>query len=118
MLSQKDTAAISRYLASKKGALESKPYSDTLIVYSLQDTPFAYLETGKQLLTLSLRADPELAKVLRQKYEEVSPGHKLNPKIWNTIVVSGQLSLDEIKALIDHSYHRAKEINAELEEAL
>jgi predicted DNA-binding protein (MmcQ/YjbR family) len=87
------------------------PYSDTLAVYRTNDTPFAYLETGKELLRISLRSDPLLAKVLRDKYIEVSPGHKLNPKIWNTVIVSGQLTLDEIKALINHSYQLANELS-------
>ncbi len=118
MLSQKETLAVGQYLASKKGAKATTPHSDTLIVYSLDDTPFAYLETGKQLLKLSLRSDPVLSKVLRDKYEEVTPGQKLNPKVWNTIVISGQLSFDEIKALIDHSYHQARVINDAIDEAL
>ncbi len=118
MLSQKDSSVLAHYLASKKGAKAATPHSETLIVYSLGDTPFAYLETGKQLLRLSLRSDPELSKVLREKYEEVLPGQKLNPKVWNTIVLSGQLKLDEVKALIDHSYHQARVINEEIEEAL
>jgi predicted DNA-binding protein (MmcQ/YjbR family) len=83
------------------------PYSATLAVYSIENVPFAYLETGKELLRISLRSDPLLAKVLRDKYIEVLPGQKLNSKIWNTIVISGQLSLDEIKALILHSYQLA-----------
>jgi predicted DNA-binding protein (MmcQ/YjbR family) len=83
------------------------PISSTLAVYSVAGKAFAYLETSKVLLRISLRSDPHLAKVLRDKYIEVSPGHKLNPKIWNTIILSGQLSIDEIKALILHSYQLA-----------
>jgi predicted DNA-binding protein (MmcQ/YjbR family) len=32
------------------------------------------------------------------------PGYHLNKKHWNTIVLSGQLSWDEVKDLILHSY--------------
>jgi predicted DNA-binding protein (MmcQ/YjbR family) len=32
------------------------------------------------------------------------PGYHLNKKHWNTIVLTGQLSWDEIKDLIRHSY--------------
>lgn len=87
------------------------PYSATLAVYSIESVPFAYLETSKQLLQVSLRSDPLLAEVLRNKYIEVTPGHKLNPKIWNTIIISGQLTLEEIKALINHSYQLAIDLN-------
>jgi len=89
--------------------VKNYPISPTLAVYSVADKAFAYLETSKALLRISLRSDPLLAEVLRDKYIEVLPGHKLNPKIWNTIILSGQLSIDEIKALILHSYQLALE---------
>ena len=88
----------------------SLPHTKTLQVYSVAGVPFAYLETGKQLLRLSLRADSELSRVLRERYEEVSPGQKLDPKVWNTIIISGQLDLSEILALIDHSYILATQV--------
>jgi len=45
--------------------------------------------------------------LLREKYETVLPGQKLNQKKWNTIILSGQLSDDEIFDLIRHSYNLA-----------
>jgi len=45
-----------------------------------------------------------LAETLRAKYDTVMPGYHLNKKHWNTIVLTGQLSRDEIKDLINHSY--------------
>jgi predicted DNA-binding protein (MmcQ/YjbR family) len=107
MLKPSETTAIKRYLDKIKGATKSYPYQKTLAVYSVNGTPFAFLETDKQPLRLSLRSDPELSKLLRAKYEEVTPGHKLDQRYWNTIILSGQLSPDEVLALIDHSYQLA-----------
>jgi predicted DNA-binding protein (MmcQ/YjbR family) len=53
---------------------------------------------------ISLKCDPQLAELLRGKYEEVMPGYHLNKKHWNTIVLSGQLSWEEVQGLIRHSY--------------
>ncbi len=108
MLKPEDNEYIKSYLTKRERAKISYPFSRTLAVFSVDNIPFAYLETGKQLPRLSLRSDPLLAKVLREKYEEVGPGEKLDTRIWSTIVLSGQLSVEEITALIDHSYQLAQ----------
>ncbi|MGH7234107.1 MAG: MmcQ/YjbR family DNA-binding protein [Candidatus Saccharimonadales bacterium] len=109
MLKASETAALKSYLNKLDRVKVDYPFSKTLAVYSVEGVAFAYLESGRKLLELSLRADPQLAKFLRNKYEEVAQGRKLDPRIWNTIVMSGQLNSDEIKALIDHSYQLASE---------
>ena len=65
---------------------------------------FALVAEGKDPLNLSLKCDPQLAVVLREKYETVLPGYHLNKKHWNTIVLTGQLPWDEIQGLIRHSH--------------
>lgn len=65
---------------------------------------FALITEGKEPVQISLKCDPKLAEVLREKYETVVPGYHLNKKHWNTIIASGQLSGEEIKDLINHSY--------------
>lgn len=109
MLEPRDSQTIKEYLDSLQDIEVSYPHTKTLAVYTVKDVPFAYLETGKQLYRLSVQTDPQLAKLLREKYEEVSSGYKLNPKFWITIVVSGQLSINELIALINHSYQIALE---------
>jgi len=65
---------------------------------------FALISEKSKPLQLSLKCDPQLAELLRQKYETVMPGYHLNKKHWNTIVLTGQLPWEEIKGLIRHSY--------------
>lgn len=65
---------------------------------------FALITEGKEPVQLSLKCDPQLAEVLRTKYESVMPGYHLNKKHWNTIVLTGQLPWEEIQGLIRHSY--------------
>lgn len=64
----------------------------------------ALIAEGTDPLRLSVKGDPQLNKLLRDKYETVMPGHNLNKKHWNTIVLSGQLSWEEVQDLIRHSY--------------
>lgn len=77
---------------------------EDLIVYQTKEQMFALLQTGKIPIRLSLRCDPVLAKHLRDKYDEVMQGDHLDPNKWNTIVLTGQLTSDDIKDLIRHSY--------------
>ena len=107
MLSLKEQQTIRRYLAGLQNSKLSFPFGRYTSVYSVGGVAYAYLQTDKQLWRLSLRSEAELAKLLRSKYEEVLPGQKLNPRVWNTVVLSGQLSTDEVIALIDHSYQLA-----------
>lgn len=66
---------------------------------------FAIIQEAKDPLWLSLKCDPQLAIVLREKYETVLEGYHLNKKHWNTIILTGQLPLEEIQGLIVHSYN-------------
>ena len=51
----------------------------------------------KNPLQLSLKCDPLLSKTLREKYESVMPGQHLNKKHWNTLLLTGQLTWDEVQ---------------------
>ena len=65
---------------------------------------FAIIANDSKPLRISLKCDPQLAINLREKYESIVPGYHLNKKHWNTVLYTGQLSDDEIKDLIRHSY--------------
>jgi predicted DNA-binding protein (MmcQ/YjbR family) len=81
------------------------PFGEGVAVYKVGDKMFALISEGKEPVRLSLKADPALSKLLREKYIEVMPGYHLNKKHWNTIVLSGQLDWEDIKGLIRHSYN-------------
>ncbi len=66
---------------------------------------FALIPEGKDPVSLSLKCDPGLAKLLREKYESIMEGYHLNKKHWNTMLLTGQLGDERIKDLIRHSYN-------------
>ncbi|HET7630184.1 MAG TPA: MmcQ/YjbR family DNA-binding protein [Candidatus Saccharimonadales bacterium] len=87
------------------------PFGAGVAVYKLGDKDgkmFALIEEGSKPVRLSLKCDPKLAELLREKYETVLPGYHLNKKHWNTIICSGQLADDELKDLIRLSYELVK----------
>jgi len=95
---------VEEYLLSMPGAKLDYPFGENTAVYKVNDKMFALVAENKEPVQLSLKSDPLLAVTLRQKYETVMPGYHLNKKHWNTIVLTGQLTWDEVKDLIRHSY--------------
>ena len=95
---------VEEYILSMPSAVLEYPFGKEVAVYKVHDKMFALIAEGSDPVRLSLKCDPELAKVLREKYETVMPGYHLNKKHWNTIILSGQLNWEEVQDLIRHSY--------------
>ena len=103
-LAYMDHKTVEDYILSMPNAKLDYPFGEGVAVYKVNDKMFALISEGKNPVNLSLKCDPELSKILREKYEEVMPGYHLNKKHWNTIFLSGQLDWEEIQGLISHSY--------------
>jgi predicted DNA-binding protein (MmcQ/YjbR family) len=99
-----DHKTVETYVLSMPNAELTYPFGEDVAVYKVKDKMFALIAEGKDPVRISLKCDPLLSKVLRDKYEEVQEGYHLNKKHWNTIILSGQLTWEEIQALIRHSY--------------
>lgn len=99
-----DHQSLERFILSLPGAKLDYPFGESVAVYKYKDKMFALIAENKQPLQISLKCDPDLAVILREKYETVLPGYHLNKKHWNTILVTGQLPLEEIHGFIRHSY--------------
>ncbi len=85
------------------------PFGEDVNVYKApvgdDEKMFALIPNNKSPLQISLKCDPQLAVKLRSEYESVMEGYHLNKKHWNTILLTGQLSDEQIKDLIVHSYN-------------
>jgi len=95
---------VEEYLLSMPNAKLDYPFGEDVAVYKVDDHMFALVAEKSDPVRLSLKCDPHLANILREKYESVLPGYHLNKKHWNTILLTGQLNWDEVKDLIRHSY--------------
>lgn len=91
-------------ILSLEGTIKSYQFGKKIAVFSVKDRPFALLHEGKNPIQLSLKSDPLLAKLLREKYETIMPAAKMDRRFWNTLVLSGQLGQNEVKDLIRHAY--------------
>lgn len=99
-----DHKTVEEYILGLPNVQLGYPFGEGVAVYKTSDKMFALIAEGKAPVSLSLKCDPELSKVLREKYETVMPGYHLNKKHWNTLVLTGQLPWEEVRDLIRHSY--------------
>ncbi|MBI2009348.1 MmcQ/YjbR family DNA-binding protein [Candidatus Saccharibacteria bacterium] len=104
-----DHKTVEEYILSMPGARLEYPFGEDVAVYKVGPPAggkmFALIRENKEPVQLSLKCDPALAETLRQKYETVLPGYHLSKKHWNTILLTGQLSWEEVQDLIKHSYN-------------
>lgn len=100
-----DHKTVEDYILSFNGAKLDYPFGEKVAVYKTGDAMFALIQEGSKPIKLSLKCDSQLAVVLREKYETVLPGCHLNKKHWNTLLLTGQLSWQEVQDLIRHSYN-------------
>jgi predicted DNA-binding protein (MmcQ/YjbR family) len=99
-----DHKTVEEYILSMPNARLDYPFGEGVAVYKVGDKMFALISEGKNPLRISLKGDPQLNVVLREKYETVLEGYHLNKKHWNTIILTGQLPWEEIQGFIRHSY--------------
>ncbi|HPG37560.1 MAG TPA: MmcQ/YjbR family DNA-binding protein [Candidatus Saccharibacteria bacterium] len=100
-----DHKTVEDYILSFPNAKLEYPFGEGVAVYKVQDKMFALIAEGKEPVRLSLKCDPLLAKTLREEYESVLPGYHLNKKHWNTMILTGQLSWEQVQDLIRLSYN-------------
>lgn len=104
-----DHKTVEEYILSMPNTVLEYPFGKEVAVYKTavndEQKMFALIAEGSDPVRLSLKCDPLLAENLRENYESVMPGYHLNKKHWNTIVLSGQLSWEEIQDLIRHSFN-------------
>lgn len=104
-----DHKTVEDYILSMPNSQLDYPFGKDVAVYKVGDKMFALIEEKSDPVRISLKCDPLLAQTLRERYESVMPGYHLNKKHWNTIILSGQLSWEEIQDLIRHSYNLVTE---------
>ncbi|MFE6073882.1 MmcQ/YjbR family DNA-binding protein [Paenibacillus sp. NPDC057886] len=96
---------IIEYCLKKKGATKDYPFGADPVVIKIAGKMFALMfEDKADNVRLNLKCDPIIAENLREQHEAVQPGYHMNKKHWNTIILDGSLSEQDIFVMIDHSY--------------
>ncbi|WP_152395159.1 MmcQ/YjbR family DNA-binding protein [Paenibacillus guangzhouensis] len=92
------------YCLSKPGTTLTFPFGNEVRVLKVGTKMFALMSSDDPAPDISLKCDPVRAASLREQYTDIKPGYHLNKKHWNTVTLDGDLTDEEIKMLIDHSY--------------
>jgi Uncharacterized protein conserved in bacteria len=106
---------IEEYILSFPNTWLDFPFGEGTSVYKVghketgEGKMFALIDNGSKPLRVSLKCDPVLAEILREKYETVLPGYHLNKKHWNTIICSGQVSDEDLFDFVRLSYRLVTE---------
>lgn len=96
------------YCTSKKEVTEHFPFDQDTLVFKVCNKMFALASLSKWEAGegfINLKCNPDYAEELRADYESIKPGWHMSKKLWNSVHFStGELSMNLIFKLIDHSY--------------
>ena len=87
---------------AKPGSTMDYPFGPEDRVYKVGGKVFAFLSEAAPW-QVSLKCDPELARILRERCAAVKAPRYLNKQLWNLIQLDGSVPDEEIVELISHS---------------
>ena len=96
------------YCLRKPGTTEEFPFDNETLVFKVMGKMYALSglkswEEGEP--RINLKCNPEYAQELRGEYpESILPGWHMNKHHWNTVVLTGEISFNQLQGFIDHSY--------------
>jgi predicted DNA-binding protein (MmcQ/YjbR family) len=99
-----DYDALCAYLDGKPDAHRDMPFGEDALVFKVMGKMFALVAWQVEPLTISLKADPVDAVILRKEYSGVKPGYHMNKKHWNTVTLDKRIPDAEVRRMIDESY--------------
>jgi predicted DNA-binding protein (MmcQ/YjbR family) len=99
-----DVEQLREHCITKRGVEECFPFGEDNLVFKVNGKMFLLVALNSQPLQFNAKCDAEKAIELREEYSCVLPGYHMNKKHWNTLIVDGTLSTQQLKELIDHSY--------------
>jgi predicted DNA-binding protein (MmcQ/YjbR family) len=95
---------IREYCLKKPEVTEGFPFGEDTLVFKVAGKIFLLASLDEIPLRLNLKCDPEKAIELREKYDSVLPGYHMNKSHWNTVIVDGSFSRNDLLEWIDDSY--------------
>ena len=104
-----DIEQLRNYVIGKPNVEESFPFGDDTLVFKVNNKIFLLLGLDNQPLQFNVKCNPDKAIELREEFPDtVLPGYHMNKKHWNTIIVNGKLSNQQLKEMVDDSYDLVK----------
>ncbi|WP_150271454.1 MmcQ/YjbR family DNA-binding protein [Paenibacillus tepidiphilus] len=94
------------YCLSFSSTYEDHPFGIewTAVRHNGNKKLFALVYYRNGHLCVNLKCEPERADFWRGLFAEVTPGYHMNKTHWNTLILDGELSGDDIREMVRHSY--------------
>ena len=92
------------FCLSFPGVTEEFPFDENTLVFKVAGKIFTICDV-MEFESINLKCDPVKAIELRERYPEVVPGYHMNKKHWNTVLMKGDLSDEQICEWITDSYN-------------
>ncbi len=103
---------IRAFCLSKPGVEESLPFGPDTLVFKVNGKMFLLAGLDSYPLQFNVKCDPDQALELREEHPDtILPGYHMNKKHWNTVIVNGSLSTQQLQGFIDDSYTLIKSKN-------
>lgn len=99
-----DIETLRQYCLAKPATTEGLPFGNDTLVFKVAGKLFALAGMDAIPPTVNLKCDPQRALELRDRYLAVRPGYHMNKRHWNTVELESDLTDEELRELIDHSY--------------
>ena len=92
-----------QHCLSKLGVTEGFPFDGEILVHKVANKMFA-LTNVIFFDRINVKCDPTKALLLRERYDGIVPAWHMNKKHWNSILLNGGFTDQQIFEWIDHSY--------------
>lgn len=83
---------------------QDMPFGINVLTYKIGGKIFIFIRLDVQLISVSLKNNPEKIFQLKEQYSCVYDGPYLNKQHWMAITTEQEINLPEIKELINESY--------------
>jgi len=98
-----DGRAVLAWCRRQPGGTEETPFGPDTLVFKVGGRMFA-AAAAVDPNSVTLKADPDLAEFLREKYPGVTPGFHMNKCHWITVALDGSVPTDVVRQLLEQSY--------------
>ena len=98
-----DREALRQYCLSKKAVTECFPFDETTLVFKVVDRMFLLVDL-EHPDCVSMKCNPDYAIELREHYNGIEGAYHFNKKYWNGVYLERDMSDDDIRHWIRHSY--------------
>lgn len=92
------------YCLTLKNTTESFPFDDVSLVFKVENKMYLLMSLDAIEPHIAVKCSTDFTEELRDKYSAVTPAFHFNKKYWNNIFLERDMSEEEIKHWIDHSY--------------